>query len=227
MANFDFLKSIKEYALFAGACRDAEKVFSTSPALCAVGCRKGLELAVKWVYSAEKLKAPYQDNLSAYLFDNQFKYKLVGYELSVKLAFIHKLGNAAVHDNKKVELSQALTALKTLFEFVQWIDFTYGKDYVKRAFDIKQIPSRVVFDDRALKAKDEELKQRDDEIAALRAKVEAMSGSIQEVKAENILSRGMFQPELSEFETRKQYIDLDLELLGWQMGVNIKTEVPV
>jgi len=49
-ANFTFLESQMEYALFAPACIEAERVLATSPAMCAVGCRKALELAVKWVY---------------------------------------------------------------------------------------------------------------------------------------------------------------------------------
>ncbi|MGN1136198.1 MAG: hypothetical protein ACI4SF_08275 [Oscillospiraceae bacterium] len=53
MTNFEFLSDIPEYALFSKAAIEAEKVFSTSPAMCAVGCRKALELAVKWVYSAD------------------------------------------------------------------------------------------------------------------------------------------------------------------------------
>ena len=53
MSNFEFLKQIKEYALFASAAIEAEKVYNSAPAMCAVGCRKALELAVKWVYSAD------------------------------------------------------------------------------------------------------------------------------------------------------------------------------
>ena len=52
--NFDFLKDQDGYYdLFADACIEAEKIFASSPAMCAVGCRKALELAVKWVYSAD------------------------------------------------------------------------------------------------------------------------------------------------------------------------------
>ena len=53
MSNFEFLKDRAEYALFAAAAIEAEKVFATAPAMCAVGCRKALELAVKWVYAAD------------------------------------------------------------------------------------------------------------------------------------------------------------------------------
>jgi len=50
MANFDFLIFKPEYRLFSAACIEAEKIYHTSPALCAIGCRKALELGVKWVY---------------------------------------------------------------------------------------------------------------------------------------------------------------------------------
>ena len=54
MSNFSYLSTRPEYSMFASAAIEAEKVFSTSPAMCAVGCRKALELAVKWVYAADK-----------------------------------------------------------------------------------------------------------------------------------------------------------------------------
>ena len=53
MTNFSFLKEKNTYALFAPACVEAERIFAASPAMCAVGCRKALELAVKWVYAAD------------------------------------------------------------------------------------------------------------------------------------------------------------------------------
>lgn len=49
MSNFGFLKEKKEYTLFAAAAIEAERVYASAPAMCAVGCRKALELAVKWV----------------------------------------------------------------------------------------------------------------------------------------------------------------------------------
>ena len=55
VSNFSFLQTIPAYALFAPACVEAEKIYASAPALCAVGCRKALELAVRWVYAAEAL----------------------------------------------------------------------------------------------------------------------------------------------------------------------------
>ena len=53
MSNFTYLAQQNAYALFAPACMEAENIYATSPALCAVGCRKALELAVTWVYAAD------------------------------------------------------------------------------------------------------------------------------------------------------------------------------
>ena len=64
MSNFRFLKHKKEYELFSFACIEAEKIYASAPAMCAVGCRKALELAVKWVYSADQtMQMPYKDKI--------------------------------------------------------------------------------------------------------------------------------------------------------------------
>lgn len=67
-ANFDFLRNRTEYRMFAAACIEAERVLATSPAMSAVGSRKALELAVKWVYAADNtIRMPYKDNLQSLL----------------------------------------------------------------------------------------------------------------------------------------------------------------
>ena len=88
MSNFGFLKDKKEYALFASAAIEAEKVYVSAPAMCAVGSRKALELAVKWVYSADKtMQMPYKDNLQALIHEPTFRFA-VDYNTWGKLPFI-------------------------------------------------------------------------------------------------------------------------------------------
>ena len=75
MSNFDFLKDRTEYALFSRACIEAEKVYATSPAKCAIRCREALELAVKWVYAADStMTEPYRDNLQSLIHEDSFMY---------------------------------------------------------------------------------------------------------------------------------------------------------
>lgn len=77
MTNFSFLEAITEYAMFSSAAIEAEKVYATSPAMCAVGCRKALELAVKWVYSADNtIKMPYKENLKSLVYEPSFYHAL-------------------------------------------------------------------------------------------------------------------------------------------------------
>lgn len=77
MSNFSFLASQKEYALFAAACIEAERILSTSPAMAAVGARKALELGVKWVYSADStMQTPYRDNLQSLIHEPSFRFAL-------------------------------------------------------------------------------------------------------------------------------------------------------
>lgn len=78
MSNFEFLKNTKEYALFAPAVMEAERVYASAPAMCAVGCRKALELAVKWVYSADNtMQMPYKDNLQSLIHEPSFRSRLI------------------------------------------------------------------------------------------------------------------------------------------------------
>ena len=77
MSNFEFLKNTKEYALFAPAVMEAERVYASAPAMCAVGCRKALELAVKWVYSADNtMQMPYKDNLQSLIHEPSFRFSV-------------------------------------------------------------------------------------------------------------------------------------------------------
>ena len=88
MSNFSFLITKPDYALFSPACMEAEKIYATAPAMCAVGCRKALELAVKWVYSADNtMKMPYKDNLQSLIHEPTFR-SAVDYNTWGKLPFI-------------------------------------------------------------------------------------------------------------------------------------------
>lgn len=223
--NFDFLKTQNGYYdLFADACIEAEKIYATSPAMCAVGCRKALELAVKWVYAADStIVMPYKDNLSSLLHEYTFK-KCVDERVWRPLVGITKLGNLSVHTDKHVSSADALLALKALFNFVDWIDYCYGRDYHVRSFDENKIPAKsVTLTPEAIakiKAAGALLAKKDADIEALEKKLQAMADELAAARSQNEKSREFNPEEISEFETRKRYIDWDLGLVGWTLGVN-------
>ena len=217
MANFSFLTNIKEYDMFSSAAVEAEKVYATSPAMCAVGCRKALELAVKWVYSADNtISMPYKDNLQSLIHEPSFRFALDSRTWG-KLPFIIKLGNLSVHTERAVTKADALLALESLFEFIEWVDYCYGSDYQERHFNPSLIPAeKVVIDTKKIKEQQALIEQKNSEIKALQKKIAEMSAILTAEKKEKQEKRTFAPADLSEFKTRKIYIDVDLKSMGWK-----------
>ena len=225
-ANFEFLQGQTEYTLFSTSCIEAERVLATSPAMAAVGSRKAFELAVKWVYSADNtITMPYKDNLQALIHEPSFKFAMDNQTWG-KLPYIIKLGNLAVHTEKAISRSDAILSISSLFEFVQWIDYCYGVNYKERHFDEQAIPAeKVIIDEASIKEKERLIEQKDSVIDALRAKIEAMSDRLTADKEQHKEERKFTPDDISEFLTRKKYIDVDLKLLGWVFGDDVREEV--
>ena len=215
--NFSFLSTQTEYALFSSAAVEAEKVYHSSPAMCAVGCRKALELAVKWVYAADNtMQMPYKDNLQSLIHEPTFRFALDANTWG-KLPFMIKLGNLAVHTERSVSTGDALASLKSLFEFIQWVDYCYGSAYVERSFDDALIPKeKVVIDTKKIKEQESLLDQKEAEIEKLRARIEKMSEHLTAQKQQHMESRVFTPEDPSEFVTRKRYIDVDMKMMGWK-----------
>lgn len=231
MTNFSFLENKSEYALFSGACIEAEKIYSTSPAMCAVACRKALELAVKWVYSADNtMVMPYKDNLQSLIHEPSFRFA-VDYNTWGKLRLIIKLGNESVHTARSVQKGDAAASLGVLFEFVEWIDYCYGTDYQERKFDEALIPSeKIEVDTAKIKEQQNLLDEREAEIENLRKRIEKLSAQYTASKERNKQERTFVPEEISEFETRKRYIDVDMRAMGWKFDgadADVQEEYPV
>lgn len=231
VGNFDFLREKKEYALFADAAIEAEKVYTSSPAMCAVGCRKALELAVKWVYAADQgITMPYRDNLQSLIHEPSFRFEVDPLTWK-KLPLIIKLGNLGVHTETRITASEALVSLRGLFEFIDWIGCCYDRAYVVRHFDEKKIPQeKVIIDIKKVKEQESLLVQKDAEIESLQKRIEAMSAQYTAERKENKTSRTFTAENLSEAGTRKVYIDTDLKTIGWIFegpGKNVSEEYPV
>lgn len=231
MSNFSFLQTQSEYTMFAPATIEAERVYAASPAMCAVGCRKALELAVKWVYAADStMQMPYKDNLQSLLHEPSFRFAVDRVTWG-KLPFIVKLGNLAVHTERAVQPGDALLSLRGLFAFIQWVDYCYGKNYEDRRFDEAKIPTeRVVVDTKKIKEQESLLGEKDAEIEVLRKEIEAMSTQLTAAKEQHRQERSFTPEDIPEIETRKRYIDVDMKLAGWRFtgpDADVQEEYPV
>lgn len=228
MANFTFLEDRSQYQLVAPAAIEAEKVFATSPAICAIGARKALELAVKWVYSADPtVQMPYRDNLQSLVHEDSFRF-LMDNDLWRDLQFVIRLGNMAVHTDRAVSSSDAVFSLHILFDFIQWIDYCYGEEYDDRTFDEQTIPiDRTELNYQTIREQESILSQREEEIDALRRQIEELQDLYSAEKEMHMSGRAQPATDRSEEETRQRYIDLDLRELGWKfdgVDADVRTE---
>ena len=225
MSNFGFLKEHHEYDYFAPACIEAERVYATSPAMCAIGCRKALELAVKWVYVADNtISKPYRDNLQSLIHEDTFM-GAIDHTVWRSLPYIIRLGNLAVHTERAVKRSDAVASLAALFDFVSWIDYCYGNDYEERTFEERKIPSgRLEIDVKKIKEQGCLIEEKEDRIKELEEQIKQLSGQFTKKKGEAHSDR-TFDP--TEAVTRDQLIDIDLQELGWHFDgpeQNVKRE---
>lgn len=227
--NFDYLLSKKEYADFAVQAVEAEKSIAISPATCAILSRRALELAVRFVFSYDAdLKLPYRDNVSSLIHESTFR-EIIEPRLFPMLKYTIHLGNVAVHTNSKIKRDEAIIALRDLFEFCDWIDYSYSKEYEKRVFNESLLASgeekRVKPDE--LKKLYDSLSSKDKKLAQIIKENEELRKQMTEERKVNIQSREFHIDAISEAETRKRYIDVELQEAGWIIGKNCTIEEPV
>lgn len=221
MANFDFLENNIEYKAFAKSAIEAERVYHTSAAMCAIGCRKALELAIKWVYAADiSIYPPFKDNLSSLVYAQSFREALPE-DLWRELPPIIKLGNLAVHTDTSIEPHIAIVALRSLFNFIDWIDYCYGPSYEEKIFSEEAIPNGLLPFSKAkvqeAKSQESIVPTNDEETADLYKQVEESSATLSANKAQHIATRHLSPKEPTEAKTRRMYIDVDLKLMGWEL----------
>lgn len=231
MTNFEFLKEKAQYKSFTSACLEAEKSLQISPATTAILSRRALELAVKWTYSFDEgLKLPYDDRLSALIHEQTFR-DIIDHDLFPLLRYIVKLGNVAVHTNATISRAEAITSLRNLHEFVSWIDYCYSAEYTAKAFNEEVL----LAGDETRKRKEEyqdvfeKLSAKDRKLEDIIAENEKLRKQVTQTRIHNQQEKDYdFKvDEISEYETRKRYIDVDLKLAGWTFEKDILIEYEV
>lgn len=229
-SNFEFLKGKNEFESFSSQCLEAEKSIIVSPATCAILSRRALELAVKWVYANDSdLVLPYQDNISSLIHNESFR-ELIDSSMFNIIKYIVKLGNVAVHTNKPITRGEAVLALHNLHQFVSWIDYCYANEYTARDFNENEL-----HDGDNKRTRPEELKDLYEKLSSKDRKLEELINENEELRKlrtekrkENTENNHFKVDDISEAETRRRYIDVELKLSGWTFGkdVGIEVEIP-
>ena len=216
MTNFDFLLSEKKFAKFASAAVTAEKILHIDPEAAVINCRRAMEIAVKWMYSVDsELSVPFDENLRSLINESDF-HDIVGDDLWKRLDIIRKIGNSAAHGGRKISFEEAVLCLENLFVFLDFVACCYGDTYEPQTFnrDIKPFEHAVSADSsteielKKLLAENVHLKE---ELTKRRTEQQA-----------NYVPKPL---DISEYQTRKIYIDYMLRDAGWVEGVDWINEV--
>lgn len=207
MTNFDYLKKEKEFNSFVDIAIIAERTYKIDVNTCILNCRRAMEAAIKWMFSVDnELVVPYKDNLNALMHVDAFK-DIVGDDLWKRLEFIRKYGNEVAHTTKDKANDVAKLCLNNLFCFFDWISCCYGSEYEEKEFDESLLDNEVTNNvsesvcDVNLQTLIEENKALKEELSARRIE-----------RQDSYVRRPL---ELSEFSTRKLYIDAMLIDAGW------------
>lgn len=207
MTNFDYLKKEKEFNSFVDIAIVAERTYKIDVNTCILNCRRAMETAIKWMFSIDnELVVPYKDNLNALMHVDAFK-DIVGDDLWKRLEFIRKYGNEVAHTAKDKANDVAKLCLNNLFCFFDWISCCYGSEYEEKEFDESLLDNEVT-NNVSESVCDVNLQTLIEENKALKEELSARRLERQDSYVRKPL-------ELSEFSTRKLYIDAMLIDAGW------------
>ena len=216
MTNFDFLTSDPQFNTFAPVAVSAEKILHIDTSASILNCRRCMEFAVKWMYSVDgELVMPYQDTLVSLMNTEEFR-DIVGSDIWRRMDFIRRMGNNAAHTGKKITAEQALLCLENLYIFLDFVACCYGKDYAEGKFDPALVSkhSEPVVEP-----------HRDPDFDRIMAENEALKAELTARRAEQQQTYIPKPLDLSEYKTRKIYIDAMLMDAGWTEGKDWINEV--
>ena len=218
MTNFDFLLSVPDFIPFGEVAVAAEKIYSIDSAACVLNCRRAMEFAVKWMYSVDSaLSMPWDDKLVSLLSTEEFR-DIVDTNLMRRLEYIRKIGNFAAHDGKKITKEQAMLCLQNLWVFMDFVACCYSRDYQSGTFD-PALPEQSTAPVYVVPPETEiQLAKLIEENAALKEELTVRREEQQQAYTPKPL-------EISEYKTRKLYIDVMLEDAGWTKGKDWLDEV--
>ena len=209
MTNFDYLKNEKKFRSFADSAVVAETLYHIDAASCVITVRRAAEFAVKWMYTADSaLTMPYEDRFVTLINTPDFK-GIVDTDILKRLDFIRIAGNNAAHNARTIKPEQAELALENLFYFLDLVAYFYADNYEEHTWNAD-----------LLKANTEKAKPDIPEIDVqkLIAENAALKKQLTEHRTRQAQTYTPKPLDITEYDTRKIYIDTMLIDAGWTLG---------
>lgn len=216
----NFLALPKSWHHLAQNLYKAECYITFDPAHSAFLLRKALEEWVQWMYANDEDLVQvkiFDNNLSSMMHAQEFK-DIIAPKFLEPLNVVRKLGNNAVHTNKKITSADAIHALKIMHEFVFWIVNIYREDDERVIKPEFREEFSTPFD---------EAKKSKQELLELEAKLLAQQQDLDKMRAELETTRQVKAPDFTniplpldpdEAITRSMRIDMLLIEAGWDVN---------
>lgn len=220
MSNFNVFLSQSQFSSFAPIAASAEKILSIDPAACVLNCRRAMEAAVKWMYAVDgSLVVPWDDKLVTLINTEEFR-GIVDEQLIFRLDFIRRMGNNAAHGGKVITREQAVLCLQNLFVFFDFLAYCYGENYTEHTFNPALLAEQSA--QPTPPAVDEDAARKLDALIKENAALKEQLTQRREEQHQTYVPKPL---EISEYKTRKLYIDAMLQDAGWVEGKNWLNEV--
>ncbi len=231
-SNFNFLS--EQWAFLLQDAQQVESYAIRDPRAAAIYARRTLELSLKWLFANDTaLKAPYEKNLAAMLYEPTFS-RNIKKGLLDDIKFIHRLGNLAVHGDDNITSQEGLTTTRALHQFLGWMARVYTRggakpdqfhpSWLPQAESTQESEKKLAqLSTAQLDKIQDELKAKDDAAVAAEKKLSKTEAELiklkqqlaqlQQVKETNKKSIG--SREYNESQTRELMIDVMLREAGW------------
>lgn len=220
MSNFSFFQHVPQMKSFTDIAVAAETILSIDPAACVLNCRRAMEAAVKWMYAVDgSLVMPWDDKLVTLINTEEFR-GIVDDQLIFRLDFIRRMGNNAAHGGKVITREQAVLCLQNLFVFFDFLAYCYGENYTEHTFNPALLAEQSA--QPTPPAVDEDAARKLDALIKENAALKEQLTQRREEQHQTYVPKPL---EISEYKTRKLYIDAMLQDAGWVEGKNWLNEV--
>lgn len=231
MTNFDFLKKYKDFDTFSDTAIVAEEFYPQYLKESVANCQRALEASVKWMFSIDKCLTTWRDpdtvTLSNLMHTYEFK-NLLGNNLFYKIDYIRKKGNEVKHNpNTQITKGQSYQCLENLFYFFDYITKLYQNGYEQKRYDQTLLKTtEEVKVEKGINLDNIKIKICDVSYSDLLVKnkdsKEEFSNRREKNKEEYSAPK-----ELSEYATRKIYIDEMLKEAGFILNKDWREEVEI
>ena len=202
MRNFDYLKQIPALSDLYNFCHAAEEMQLSDYDSCGWNCRKALEWTVRAVYKLKHQPVGERDNLYTLSTGKPFTELIADDDkLMMAVHYIRKVGNVAVHQGG-ITQREAYFCLLNTYNVVGGVLLSLGVLETLAPFSKDLIPAKP-----------------QPHVATSDTVPEAPKTFVDAVPEENVKKpvKAEMPEDISEAETRKEFIDLMLREAGWNV----------